>query len=134
MADTHGDPAGGRRAQTRERVDVVVKGDDAPSAEWDGRTMTVRLPDPRRRRVMEAKWDVNRTSVARIREVGTDQWSVGFETPFRCCRFVGLKPDTAYEVEVRFRTSAGEGEPAIVRIHTGPQGASSSNVVPFPRR
>ena len=80
-----------------------------PPAEWDGRTMTVRLPDPRRRRVMEAKWDVNTTSVARIREVGTEQRSVGFETPFRCCRFVGLKPDTAHQVEVRFRTAGGEG-------------------------
>ena len=53
--------------------------------------MTVRLPDPRRRRVMEAKWDVDATSVARIREAGTEQWSVGFETPFRCCRFVGTE-------------------------------------------
>ena len=96
--------------------------------------MTVRLPDPRRRRVMEAKWDVGTTFVARIREAGTDQWSVGFETPFRCCRFVGLKPDTAYEVEVRFRTAGGEREPGIVRIHTGAQGGSGGNVVPFPKR
>ena len=134
MAGAHGDPAGDRRVRTREHVDLMAKRDDAPSAEWDGRTMTVRLPDPRRRRVMEAKWDVNTTSVARIREVGTEQWSVGFETPFRCCRFVGLKPDTAYEVEVRYRTSGGEGEPGIVRIHTGAQGASCSNVVPFAKR
>ena len=134
MAGAHGDPAGARRARAGERVDLVARGDDGPSAEWDGRTMTVRLPDPRRRRVMEAKWDVDATSVARIREAGTEQWSVGFETPFRCCRFVGLKADTAYEVEVRRRTAGREGEPGIVRIHTGAQGASGSNVVPFPKR
>ncbi len=132
MAGAHGDPAGAGRAW--ERVDVVARGDDAPSAEWDGRTMTVRLPDPRRRRVMEAKWDVDATSVARIPEAGTEQWSVGFETPFRCCRFVGLKADTAYEVEVTRRTAGREGEPGIVRIHTGAEGASGSNVVPFPKR
>ena len=134
MAGADGDPAGDRRVRARGHVDLVAKGDDASSAEWDGRTLTVRLPDPRRRRVMEAKWDVNTTSVARIREAGTEQWSVGFETPFRCCRFVGHKPDTAYEVEVRLRTSGGEGEPGIVRIHTAAQGASCSNVVPFPKR
>jgi len=71
VAGADADPAGDRRVQTIEHVDLVAKDNDAPSAEWDGRTMTVRLPDPRRRRVMEAKWDVNTTSVARIREVGT---------------------------------------------------------------
>ena len=38
MSGAHADPAGGRRVRTREHVDLVAKGDDAPSAEWDGRT------------------------------------------------------------------------------------------------
>ena len=49
------------------------------------------------------------------------------------CTFVNLKPDTEYELQVRTKKSAGEGEPSLFRIRTKRIG-HSTNVIPFPSR
>ena len=83
--------------------------------------------------VVKASWSPGLTYVVRIREAGTEVWSFGFETPLTHFSFVGLKPDTEYELQVCTRNDAGEGKPQLVRIRTSPTG-NTDNVIPFPRR
>lgn len=90
-----------------------------PVLEWDGKTIFVSLPD-KLGRVVEARWNPSVTSVVRVREVGTEAWSIGFETPFNMCSFVDIKPDTEYEVQVTHKNDAGESDPAIVPMRSGP--------------
>lgn len=103
-----------------------------PGITWDGTSWRIRLP-VQDGNVLEAKWNPVQTYVARIREVGTRSWSFGFESPLTHFSFVDLKPDTEYEMQVRTRSPAGEGEPSLVRMRTGPAG-NSDNVIPFPKR
>ena len=103
-----------------------------PKIKWDGKTWHVTLP-VERDRLLEAKWEPGHTYIVRIREVASGPWSFGFQTPIPTCTFVDLKPDTEYEVQVRAKTAAGEGEPACLRMRTDPAGAAT-NVVPFPKR
>ena len=83
--------------------------------------------------VVEASWKPGLTYVVRIREAGTEPWSFGFETPLTHFSFVDLKPDTEYELQLCSRNAAGEGEPQLIRIKTGPTG-DTDNVIPFPKR
>ena len=106
--------------------------DDLPLVAWDGRTMRVRLPD-NQGNVIEANWQVNRTQVVRIRKVGAEQWSAGFETPLSHCQFHGLEPDAEYEVEIRSKSAKGLGAPAHAKFVTKPDGGAG-NIIPFPRR
>ena len=92
-----------------------------PNLEWDGTTVSVSLPD-KRGRVMQAQWKPTITSVVRIREVGVEEWSPGFEIPFSRCRFVGLKPGTEYEIKVSHKNAAGEGKAAYTKHKTRPEG------------
>jgi hypothetical protein len=103
-----------------------------PKIEWlDGE---LRVSLPMSGMVLDAKWRPNATSVIRIREVGTEEWSPGFETPLNACTFSGLKPDTEYEVELRQKDATGnEGQPSAMRMKTHP-GGSAANVIPFPKR
>ena len=103
-----------------------------PEIKWDGKTWIVTLP-VEHGKVLEAKWEPGLTYVVRIREVGTEQWSFGFETPITGCTFVDLKPDTEYELQVRAKNAAGEGAPAYLKMCTNPAG-TSSNIIPFPKR
>ena len=64
---------------------------------------------------MEAKWNPNLTFVVRVREVGTDKWSFGFETPLTCCTLVDLKPDTEYEMQVRGKNALAKARRPISR-------------------
>ena len=104
----------------------------SPASKWDGKTWFVTLP-VEHGKVLEAKWDTGLTYVVRIREVGSADWSFGFETPVPSCTFVDLKPDTEYELQVRAKNSAGEGTPAYLSMRPDPAGAST-NIVPFPKR
>ncbi|MDE0101571.1 MAG: fibronectin type III domain-containing protein [Bryobacterales bacterium] len=99
-----------------------------PNIEWNGKTIFVTLPD-NRGQVIKARWNPSVTSVVRIREAGAGEWSPGFETPLTHCQFAGLKPDTEYQCEVRFKNAAGEGEPAYTSIRTGSEGAIE-NIIP----
>ena len=104
-----------------------------PEIKWDGKTWFVTLP-VEHGKLLEAKWEPGFTYVVRIREAGTGgPWSFGFATPIAGCTFVDLKPDTEYEVQVRAKNAAGEGEPAYLRMRTDPVGAAN-NIVPFPKR
>ena len=103
-----------------------------PEIKWDGKTWFVTLP-VEHGKLLEAKWEPGLTYVIRIREAGTEDWSFGFATPIAGCTFVDLKPDTEYEVQVRAKNAAGEGEPAHLRMRTDPVGAAN-NIVPFPKR
>ena len=103
-----------------------------PAIRWDGKTWFVTLP-VEDGRVLEAKWDPGLTYVVRIREKGTDQCSVGFETPVAGCTFADLKPDTEYELQVRTKTAAGESAPTFLTTHTSTADAAT-NVIPFPKR
>ena len=100
-----------------------------PNVKWNGETISVTLPDMRGH-VIKAKWNPGVTSVVRIREVGADEWSPGFETPLTTCQFRALKPDTEYEFEVRFKNAAGEGRSTRTRARTGPDGMMGK-VIPF---
>lgn len=102
-----------------------------PEITWDGKTWSVILP-LEDGRTLEAKWSPGVTYVVRIREAGTEQWSFGLETPVKSFTFSDLRPDTEYEVQVRRKTAAGEGEAACIRLRTGPAG-DSGNVIPFPK-
>ena len=104
----------------------------SPEIKWDGKTLFVKLPVANGK-VLEANWNPGITYVVRIREVGTEQWSCGFETPIPGCTFAYLEPDTEYEVQVRTKGPAGQGEPVCLRIRTNPVGAST-NIIPFPKR
>ena len=100
-----------------------------PNVDWNGTAICVTLPD-KRGHVIKARWKPSVISVVRIREATAGDWSPGFETPLTCCRFAGLKPDTEYQCEVRFKNDAGEGEPVFTRFRTGPDGGIQ-NVIPI---
>ena len=90
-----------------------------PSVRWDSqsRTFDVTLP-VENDRVIDAKIQLPQSFVVRIREKGVDEWSPGYDTPFNQFTFVGLKPDTAYEIQVTARNDAGEGSPAFHEART----------------
>lgn len=111
-------PRLGRRHETiAQRMSSHAKG---PGLRWDEGMIQVSLPR-RMGRTLEARWKPSVTSVVRIRESGTATWTPGFETPFDTCSFVGLKPETKYEVKVTKRNDAGESEPAIASQTTLPE-------------
>lgn len=91
-----------------------------PPVSWDGKKFTISLGNT------QAEWSPNFTYVIRIREGGTQDWSFGFETPLTGCGFVGLKPNTEYEAEVRAKNAAGEGAPAHLKFRTDPSGYGGS--------
>ena len=105
-----------------------------PEIKWEDNQWSIALP-LEDGRVLNASWKPGITYVVRIREAGgpDKDWSFGFETPIASVTFVDLKPDTEYELQVRRKNAAGEGDPAFFSIRTGPTG-DSGNVVPFPRR
>ena len=102
-----------------------------PKLEWHEGEFKVSLPV--QGGIIDAKWRPTVTSVIRIREIGTETWSPGFETPLNTCTFVGLRPDTEYEVQVTHKNASGEGPPTSLRCTTGRNG-HVSNVIPFPKR
>ena len=83
--------------------------------------------------MIDAKWCPDTTTVVRIRETGTETWSPGFETPLHSCSFVGLQPDTEYEIQVTHKNAAGEGPPTKVRYKTKENG-DVGKIIPFPRK
>jgi len=96
---------------------------NTPSVTWDGRTNTFFVVLPiTPGEVVEAQWTTSLTYVARIKEADSDEWSVGFETPLTGCQFVGLQPDTEYDLEVRAKNEHGESDPATARVRTDPEG------------
>ena len=103
-----------------------------PETKWEDneRASTLPLEDGR---VLNASWKPGLTYVVGIREAGEPGWSFGFETPITSFTFVDLKPETEYELQVRTKNAAGEGDPGFISIRTGPTGDSGS-VVPFRRR
>ena len=103
-----------------------------PPVAWDGESYTICLPYPAdepKQEWMEVLVKPRLTYVVRIREVGEEEWLIGIKTPLTSCHLIELKPETDYEMEVRAKNAAGEGEPAIVRCRTGPDG--SLNRIPM---
>ena len=100
---------------------------ERPPVSWDGRTKTFSIvlstAGIGHGDGVEAEWTPPITYVVRIREVGSSEWSVGFETPLTGCGFVGLKPGTEYEVEVRSKNEHGESDPVTARVRTDPEGS-----------
>lgn len=111
-------PRLGRKYKTMD--ECMSSRTEHPRLEWDGETISVSLPD-KLGRILEAKWNPTVTSVIRIRESDSDEWSPGFETPFNLCTFLDLKPNTEYEVKLTHKNAAGESEPAITRMKTRSQ-------------
>ena len=97
-----------------------------PKLEWHEGEFKVSLPV--QGGIIDAKWRPTVTSVIRIREIGTEAWSPGFETPLNTCTFVGLRPDTEYEVQVTHKNASGEGSPTSLRCTTGPSGQQCHSV------
>ena len=98
-----------------------------PPVSWDGSKGTFSivlsgLKDLGPADSIEAEWTPPLMYIVRIREVGSSDWSIGFETPLRGCGFVGLKPDAKYEVQIRAKNSVGESEPAFIEFSAGPNG------------
>ena len=102
-----------------------------PQIKWEDNQWSITLP-LEDGRILNASWKPVVTFVVRIKEAGEPDWSFGFETPITSFTFVDLKPDTEYELQVRAKNAAGEGDPAFFGIRTGPTG-DSGNVIPFPR-
>ena len=88
---------------------------EQPKVEWKDATLFVSLPD-KRGRVISASWKPTVTSVVRIRRVGDEKWSIGFETPLNGCSFVGLEAGVEYDVKVTHKNAAGESEPVYVKV------------------
>lgn len=84
-----------------------------PKIEWKDGKFLVSLP--MQGGVIDAKWRPTVTFVVRIGEPGTELWSPGFETPLNGCSFVGLQPNTEYEIMVAHKSTAGEGPPTKLR-------------------
>lgn len=101
-----------------------------PKVEWVKGEFRVSLPV--QGRMIDAKWRPNVTSIVRIRKAGTEDWSPGFETPLNGCAFIGLEPDTEYEIKVTHKNVVGEGPATKVRCKTKSDG-QVSNVIPFPK-
>ena len=72
---------------------------------------------------VEAEWTPPITYVVRIREANNGNWSIGFETPLTGCSFLGLRPDTEYEVEVRSKNDQGESSPVLAKVRTNAEGS-----------
>ena len=73
---------------------------------------------------LEIKWSPHFTYVVRIREVGEQKWSYGFETPVTGCGFSGLSPNTEYEFKLTTKNSQGiESSPVYIRAHTTSDGS-----------
>ena len=99
-----------------EEMDIKMSNQKGlPSIHWDGRTISVELPD-KLGRTLNAKWNLTQTSVVRIREVGSDKWSLGFETPFTTCNFVDCDPSVEYEIQLTHRNEEGESSPIIRKL------------------
>ena len=102
---------------------------DKPPVLWNGATRTFSiflsgLGDVTGKDNIEAEWSPRITYVVRIREVGTEDWSFGFETPLAGCGFEDLKPNTEYELEVRSKNEHGKSKPALIKFRTGSQGVA----------
>ena len=100
-----------------------------PKIEWDGKKWLAVLPLDEQ--VLETSFKPPYTYVWRVRESGTAEWSVGFETPYGNCTFANLKPDTEYQVRVCAKNDAGEGNPAYSEAKTNSEGRFD-NVISFP--
>ena len=85
-----------------------------PPVTWDAHESEFRI----RLGNIDARWKPPITYVIRIREVGTEEWSVGFEMPLTGCTFVDLKPGIEYEVKLTAKNEAGEGEPTFRKVRT----------------
>ena len=99
-----------------------------PPVSWNGNTKTFSIVLSGLKEVgasggVEAEWSPPITYVVRIREANNGKWSIGFESPLTGCGFVGLKPDTEYEVEVRSKNSYGESSPVLAKVRTNPEGS-----------
>jgi hypothetical protein len=92
---------------------------EQPKVEWKDATLFVSIPD-KRGRVISASWKPTVTSVIRIRPVGEERWSVGFETPLNSCSFVGLEPGVEYDVKLTHKNAVGESEPAYMKMQSTP--------------
>ena len=101
-----------------------------PRVEWTEGGFRVSLP--LQSGVVDAKWRPGTTTVVRIRESGTEAWSPGFETPLNGCSFVGLEPNTEYEIQVTHKNAAGEGTPARLTCRTESNG-DVGKIIPFPK-
>ncbi len=102
-----------------------------PSVEWiEGE---FRISAPLQRGTVDAKWRPGTTAVIRIREANTEAWSPGFETPLNGCSFVGLEPNTEYEIQVTHKNAAGEGPPSRLTCKTESSG-DVGNIIPFPKK
>ena len=109
-----------------ERHPWSTKSQSKPPVSWDGRARIFSIVLDGLEGTeggIEAEWSPPVTYVVRIREVGTTEWSVGFETPLTGCGFVDLKPNTEYEMEVRSKNSQGKSGPVSIKVRTNPEGS-----------
>ena len=99
------------------RVTEEVPIPEQPKVEWKDATLSVSIPD-KRGRVIGASWKPTVTSVVRIRPMGEEKWSVGFETPLNSCSFVGLEPGVEYDVKLTHKNAVGESEPVYMKMQS----------------
>ena len=90
-------------------------GRPSPSIEWKNGEFAVTLPMPGGQEV-RASWKPTTTTVIRVREVGTEEWSFGVETPLNSINIIGLDPKRDWEAELRHKNQSGEGPPARIRV------------------
>ena len=102
-----------------------------PPISWDGSKGTFSIVLSGLRDIgptdsVAAEWTPPLMYIVRIREAGSPDWGIGFETPLRGCSFVDLKPNTKYEVQIRAKNAVGESEPAVIEFSAGPDGTLHS--------
>ena len=121
-----------RRFPAVWKVQMTKQSDvSAPTVEWREGELKVSLP--LHGGTVDANWRPATTTVVRIRQAGTENWSPGFETPLDGCSFVGLEPDTECDIQVTHKNAAGEGLPIELKCRTKSNG-DVGNIIPFPKR
>lgn len=112
---------------TKQKPPWSQRKQKSPPVSWNGeqRAFTIVLDGFNRTKDtdrVEIEWSPPITYIVRIREVGSESWSFGFETPLTGCSFVDLEPDTDYELEIRSKNAHRESSPVTALVRTSPQG------------
>ena len=93
---------------------------------WNGRSFDICLQGMHAMKdensVLDVNWEPPYMIVYKVRESGTDEWSVGFELPLMNVKLVDLKPDTEYDYVMRLVTKDGMVDSTYNTFRTNAEG------------
>ena len=114
---------------------------DLPSIEWTGKFFKAKFPVGKLPMdvigkegfVLDFEVEPEFVYIVKIREAPVGPWTPGFITPFTNQQFEGLKPNTAYELQVITKSTHGESPPVSIKAKTNSHGGLD-NIIPFPSK